>query len=156
MEERRMKPLSTILCFFLGFLVILSSPARALNLGLQSVNPGGYSVSQQECSRTCESDYCTAPPFLRYGKYCGLLYSGCPGEKPCDALDACCMAHDICVDQIGYLSTECSENLLICMAKIREGIPTFVTNQCVVREVIDVVSLVIKAAVLAGRALHKP
>jgi len=33
------------------------------------------------------------PPFLRYGKYCGLLYSGCPGEKPCDGLDACCLKH---------------------------------------------------------------
>jgi len=38
------------------------------------------------------------PPLLRYGKYCGILYSGCPGEKPCDALDACCMVHDHCVD----------------------------------------------------------
>jgi hypothetical protein len=37
------------------------------------------------------------PPFLRYGKYCGLLYSGCPGEKPCDGLDACCMKHDACI-----------------------------------------------------------
>ena len=39
----------------------------------------------------------TAAPFLRYGKYCGILYSGCPGEQPCDALDACCMHHDNCV-----------------------------------------------------------
>lgn len=39
----------------------------------------------------------TAAPFLRYGKYCGILYSGCPGEPPCDALDACCMHHDNCV-----------------------------------------------------------
>lgn len=37
-------------------------------------------------------------PLLRYGKYCGILYSGCLGEKPCDALDACCMVHDHCVD----------------------------------------------------------
>ena len=37
------------------------------------------------------------PPLLRYGKYCGLLYSGCPGERPCDGLDACCMKHDQCV-----------------------------------------------------------
>jgi hypothetical protein len=34
---------------------------------------------------------------MRYGKYCGILYSGCPGEKPCDALDSCCMIHDNCV-----------------------------------------------------------
>jgi hypothetical protein len=38
-----------------------------------------------------------AAPFLRYGKYCGILYSGCPGERPCDPLDACCMRHDYCV-----------------------------------------------------------
>jgi len=33
------------------------------------------------------------PSFFRYGKYCGLIYSGCPGEKPCDGLDACCLKH---------------------------------------------------------------
>jgi hypothetical protein len=46
---------------------------------------------------------------MRYGKYCGILYSGCPGEKPCDALDACCMIHDNCVadhnSKIDILST---------------------------------------------------
>ncbi|RZC13771.1 Phospholipase A2-alpha, partial [Glycine soja] len=46
--------------------------------------------------RTCESSFCSVP-LLRYGKYCGLLYSGCPGEKPCDGLDACCIYHDKCV-----------------------------------------------------------
>jgi secretory phospholipase A2 len=34
---------------------------------------------------------------MRYGKYCGVSYTGCPGEAPCDALDACCMLHDACV-----------------------------------------------------------
>ena len=37
------------------------------------------------------------PPLLRYNKYYGLLYNGCPGEKPCDDLDACCIYHDKCV-----------------------------------------------------------
>uniref|UniRef100_A0A804M2M5 phospholipase A2 n=1 Tax=Zea mays TaxID=4577 RepID=A0A804M2M5_MAIZE len=74
---------------------LFSPPAAALNIGIQSAGDG---VSkQQACSRTCESDHCTTPPFLRYGKYCGILYSGCPGEPPCDALDACCMHHDNCV-----------------------------------------------------------
>ncbi|KAE9597845.1 putative phospholipase A(2) [Lupinus albus] len=36
-------------------------------------------------------------PLLKYGKYCGILYSGCSGETPCDDLDACCMMHDQCV-----------------------------------------------------------
>ncbi|RLN16833.1 hypothetical protein C2845_PM02G01210 [Panicum miliaceum] len=73
----------------------LAPPAAALDIGIQSAGDG---VSkQQACSRTCESDHCTTPPSLRYGKYCGILYSGCPGEAPCDALDACCMHHDNCV-----------------------------------------------------------
>lgn len=38
---------------------------------------------------------------VRYGKYCGIGYFGCPGEKPCDGLDACCMTHDNCVDLKG-------------------------------------------------------
>ncbi|KAG8099565.1 hypothetical protein GUJ93_ZPchr0013g35621 [Zizania palustris] len=46
------------------------------------------------CSRTCESEYCVGTyaqaPLMRYGKYCGVSYTGCPGEHPCDALDACC------------------------------------------------------------------
>jgi secretory phospholipase A2 len=38
-----------------------------------------------------------AAPLMRYGKYCGVSYTGCPGEAPCDALDACCAVHDACV-----------------------------------------------------------
>lgn len=38
---------------------------------------------------------------IRYGKYCGVGWSGCPGEKPCDDLDACCKIHDECVDKKG-------------------------------------------------------
>ena len=37
------------------------------------------------------------PPLLWYGKYCGIGYTGCPGEKPCDGLDACCKDHDACI-----------------------------------------------------------
>jgi len=58
------------------------------------------------------------PPFLRYGKYCGLLYSGCPGEKPCDGLDACCMKHDACIQSknskySSMISDLSSRNILV-------------------------------------------
>lgn len=33
---------------------------------------------------------------IRYGKYCGIGHSGCPGEEPCDDLDACCMTNISC------------------------------------------------------------
>ncbi|KAF0910210.1 hypothetical protein E2562_001408 [Oryza meyeriana var. granulata] len=142
-----------------GVVVVLlvfasAPPAAALNIGLQSAGDG---VSTQLCSRTCESDHCTTPPLLRYGKYCGILYSGCPGEPPCDPLDACCMHHDQCVQaKNDYLSTACNEQLLECLARLREGSSTFKGNKCMIDEVIDVISLVIEAAVVAGRLLHKP
>ncbi|XP_072972963.1 phospholipase A2 homolog 3 [Typha angustifolia] len=155
-EEEQLLKFSILLLFAL---LLSTPPSHALNIGIQSVSPGGgYAVSKQQCSRKCESDHCTAPPFLRYGKYCGILYSGCPGEKPCDALDACCMVHDACVQakHNDYLSTECNENFLDCLARLREGSETFEGNRCMVDQVIDVITLVIEAAVLAGRVLHKP
>lgn len=38
---------------------------------------------------------------IRYGKYCGVGWTGCRGEKPCDDLDACCKIHDECVGKKG-------------------------------------------------------
>ncbi|XP_031248819.1 phospholipase A2-alpha-like isoform X2 [Pistacia vera] len=126
-----------LLLFSFSFIAFTfsSAPVFALNIGVQAID-ATVSVSK-ECSRKCESDFCSVPPFLRYGKYCGLLYSGCPGEKPCDGLDACCMKHDACVQ---------SKN---------RG-QTFKGNTCQVDDVIEVISVVMKAALLAGRVLHKP
>ncbi|PUZ45148.1 hypothetical protein GQ55_8G199100 [Panicum hallii var. hallii] len=79
-------------------------PPRLLLLLLLAVaghSPAAASIfggdAASECSRTCESEHCAAAPLMRYGKYCGVSYTGCPGEAPCDALDACCAVHDACV-----------------------------------------------------------
>lgn len=48
---------------------------------------------------------------IRYGKYCGVGWSGCPGEKPCDDLDACCKIHDECVEKNGAIPFNSSSNL---------------------------------------------
>ncbi|XVF88689.1 hypothetical protein PTKIN_Ptkin19aG0070400 [Pterospermum kingtungense] len=56
--------------------------------------------SQVKCSRTCVAENCNSVG-IRYGKYCGVGWSGCPGEKPCDDLDACCKIHDECVEKKG-------------------------------------------------------
>ncbi|XP_059636921.1 phospholipase A2-alpha-like [Cornus florida] len=111
------------------------------------------------CSKTCLSEFCTVPPLLRYGKYCGVLYTGCAGEKPCDGLDACCMEHDNCIaiKKQEYLSQECSLNFLKCVAKTeKEKGPTFEGNKCSVEEVTKLIIYVMDAALLAGRYLHKP
>ncbi|KAL0654931.1 hypothetical protein Bca4012_075515 [Brassica carinata] len=57
-------------------------------------------VRCEECTRTCIAQNCDTLS-IRYGKYCGIGHSGCPGEEPCDDLDACCMVHDSCVEAKG-------------------------------------------------------
>ncbi|KAK3435862.1 hypothetical protein EUGRSUZ_C00294 [Eucalyptus grandis] len=95
---------------------------------------------------------------MRYGKYCGLLYSGCPEERPYDGLDACCMKHDVCIQAKNndYLSQKCSQNLLNCMTNFKNSRGrTFKGSKCQVEDV-DVLSIVMEAALLAGRYFHKP
>ncbi|RDX75034.1 Phospholipase A2-alpha [Mucuna pruriens] len=144
-------------CCTFAFNLLLTTPVCALNIGAETT---GIAVSvSKECSRQCESSFCSVPPLLRYGKYCGLLYSGCPGERPCDGLDACCMKHDQCVSAKNndYLSQECSQTFINCMNNFKNsGGSTFKGNTCNVDDVIEVIHVVMEAALLAGRVLHKP
>ncbi|KAK6784376.1 hypothetical protein RDI58_017831 [Solanum bulbocastanum] len=62
-------------------------------------NPSIFSYKcQVRYSKTCVAENCNSIG-IRYGKYCGVGWSGCPGEKPCDDLDACCKIHDECVEK---------------------------------------------------------
>ncbi|GER36156.1 phospholipase A2 family protein [Striga asiatica] len=129
---------------------------HALDIGLHA--HAGLDLFKQ-CSRTCESMFCDAPPFLRYGKYCGLLYSGCPGEQPCDRLDACCMHHDQCIAKMGndYLSQKCNKEFLGCVeAFMRSGAPSFKGNTCEVGGVVKSISQAMRAAIVAGKVFGKP
>lgn len=87
------------------------------------------------------------------------MYSGCPGEQPCDGLDACCMKHDLCIQHKdnNYLNLECNENFLSCVAKFtKSGSPTFKENTCSITTVVRVITDVIDAAVAAGKIFKKP
>ncbi|CAM8911009.1 unnamed protein product [Rhodiola kirilowii] len=150
---------SSALLLALLSLFVLPPPlyVQALNIGIEKID-ASVTLSK-ECSRKCESDFCSVPPLLRYGKYCGLMYSGCPGERPCDGLDACCLSHDACVQSKnnGYLSQECSQKFLSCMKSFKQsGAHSFKGNTCDTDDVIDVISVVMEAALLAGRYLHRP
>ncbi|GLJ41712.1 hypothetical protein SUGI_0863270 [Cryptomeria japonica] len=130
--------------------------------GAQALNIGPVNITTSlagGCSSQCESSFCTVAPLLRYGKYCGLAYSGCPGESPCDALDACCKTHDSCVQvQNGdYLSLSCNQALLNCIDSVRaSGAPSFAGSNCDMEQVTSLVYDVIELAIVAGRALHQP
>ncbi|CAO2147039.1 unnamed protein product [Urochloa humidicola] len=117
-----------------------------------------FGDAASDCSRTCESEHCAAAPLMRYGKYCGVRYTGCPGETPCDALDACCMLHDACVQATDndYLNIWCNQSLLDCVAAARQEAvaATFEGNQCNVTEVADEITSVVEAAVYAKSILH--
>ncbi|XP_062183129.1 probable phospholipase A2 homolog 2 [Phragmites australis] len=116
---------------------------------------GGDTNTASQCSRTCESEHCTAAPLMRYGKYCGVSYTGCPGEAPCDALDACCMLHDACVQATDndYLNMWCNQSLLDCVATARPSTATFEGNRCNVTEVAGRGG---RRVQFAKRILHKP
>ncbi|KAF1873968.1 hypothetical protein Lal_00013933 [Lupinus albus] len=98
-------------------------------------------------------------PLLKYGKYCGILYSGCSGETPCDDLDACCMMHDQCVldNNYNYLSDECSQRMMKCMDEFKNsGAPTFNGNKCEVDHVIELINEVMEAVLELRKVFPKP
>ncbi|KAM3360806.1 phospholipase A2-alpha [Capsicum galapagoense] len=140
----------------IAFCINSSISIYALNIGIET--NAGLSL-EKECSRTCESKFCIVPPLLRYGKYCGIMYSGCPGEQPCDGLDACCMTHDLCIQHKGnnYLNLECNQNFLDCVAKFtKSGAHSFKGNTCSVNTVVTVITDVIDAAIAAVKIFKKP
>ncbi|XP_027065998.2 probable phospholipase A2 homolog 1 [Coffea arabica] len=76
--------------------------------------------SQVGCSKTCVAENCNSIG-IRYGKYCGVGWSGCPGEKPCDDLDACCKIHDECVEKKGLTDVKCHEKFKKCIKKVQKS-----------------------------------
>ncbi|KAK6941413.1 hypothetical protein RJ641_026790 [Dillenia turbinata] len=83
------------------------------------------SDSQGRCSKTCVAEKCNTIG-IRCGKYCGVGWSGCPGEKPCDDLDACCKIHDECVDKKafcfpGMTNVKCHEKFKTCIKKVQKS-----------------------------------
>ncbi|MCL7039176.1 hypothetical protein MKW94_000688 [Papaver nudicaule] len=74
------------------------------------------SEQQINCSKTCVAQDCNSLG-IRYGKFCGVGWTGCTGQKPCDDLDACCKVHDDCVEKKGtrlnciYVGLSCTRKV---------------------------------------------
>lgn len=63
----------------------------------------------------------------------------------------------LCMDADSYLSQQCSQALLNCIGDVKDsGKPSFKGSKCSVSEVVGVITVVMEAALAAGRALHKP
>ncbi|KAK9149443.1 hypothetical protein Scep_008200 [Stephania cephalantha] len=75
---------------------------------------------QINCSKTCVAENCNTVG-IRYGKFCGVGWTGCPGQQPCDDLDACCKIHDECVEKKGMMSVSCHEKFKSCIKKVKKS-----------------------------------
>ncbi|KAL5728851.1 phospholipase A2 [Ranunculus cassubicifolius] len=84
---------------------------------------------QINCSKTCVAENCNTLG-IRYGKFCGVGWTGCPGQKPCDDLDACCKIHDECVEKKGMMSVKCHEKFKICIKKVQKSGKTGFSPNC--------------------------
>ncbi|CAN8271092.1 unnamed protein product [Cochlearia groenlandica] len=80
-----------------------------------------HNVLSEECTRKCIAQNCNTLS-IRYGKYCGIGHSGCPGEEPCDDLDACCMVHDNCVESNGMTNISCHKKFQRCVNRLSKSI----------------------------------
>lgn len=67
---------------------------------------------------------------IKYGKYCGVGYSGCPGEKPCDDIDACCMTHDDCVGKFGMTHVKCHKKFKKCLIRAQKAGKVGFSKEC--------------------------
>ncbi|GFY98431.1 phospholipase A2 family protein [Actinidia rufa] len=85
--------------------------------------------SQVRCSKTCVAENCNSVG-IRYGKYCGVGWTGCPGEKPCDDLDACCQIHDECVEKKGLVSVKCHQKFKSCIKKVHKSGKVGFSREC--------------------------
>ncbi|KAL6751350.1 hypothetical protein V8C86DRAFT_2780747 [Haematococcus lacustris] len=56
------------------------------------VLPSLAKIDASNCARQCHEIDCDKAS-IRYGKFCGIGHGGCPGEAPCDGVDACCRKH---------------------------------------------------------------
>ncbi|XP_068343747.1 probable phospholipase A2 homolog 1 [Pyrus communis] len=85
--------------------------------------------SEVNCSRICVAENCNSVG-IRYGKYCGVGWTGCPGEQPCDDLDACCKIHDDCVGNKGMTNIKCHEKFKRCIKKVHKSGKVGFAKQC--------------------------
>ncbi|KAM0945227.1 putative phospholipase A(2) [Dioscorea sansibarensis] len=85
---------------------------------------------QASCSKSCVAMNCNCDYGIRYGKFCGVGWTGCAGEKPCDELDACCKIHDECVEKKGLMSVKCHEKFKNCIKRVKKSGKVGFSKEC--------------------------
>ncbi|AES77091.1 phospholipase A2, putative [Medicago truncatula] len=88
-----------------------------------------FPSSSANCGRDCIVEQCNSMT-IKYGRYCGVGYSGCPGVKPCDDIDACCMGHDDCVGRFGVTHVKCHKRLKNCLIRVQRAGKVGFSKEC--------------------------
>ncbi|XP_042395725.1 probable phospholipase A2 homolog 1 [Zingiber officinale] len=118
-SQRERFPVSLVTCFLLLPLLAVFFHRIAASDSDAHIN----------CSRRCVAENCNTIG-IRYGKFCGVGWTGCPGEKPCDELDACCKAHDECVEKKGLMSVPCHDKFKRCIEKVKKTNKVGFSKEC--------------------------
>lgn len=126
-----------LLLLLAALLALLSAPALAQGAAQAPARP------KRTCAKTCVARSCDNYG-ITYGKYCGVTHTGCAGEAPCDAYDACCQAHDACVTSGGVSKEDqaCHGAFKECLAgALSSGAePWTQSPQCAPERVVKVMS----------------
>ncbi|EYU30661.1 hypothetical protein MIMGU_mgv1a018191mg [Erythranthe guttata] len=109
-----------------------------------------YYRRQVGCSGTCAAENCDTIE-IRYGKYCGVGWTGCRGEKPCDELDACCQIHDQCVEQNGMSSIKCHKECKKCIENVKKSGKVGFSNNCTYDRALPTLTECMDLAVLVSQ-----
>ncbi|KAG9159625.1 hypothetical protein Leryth_013600 [Lithospermum erythrorhizon] len=65
-----------------------------------------------------------------YSQYCGVGWTGCEGEKPCDDVDACCKVHDDCTGKKGVNNVKCHTKFKSCITKVLKSGKVGFSSEC--------------------------
>ncbi|KAL9242030.1 hypothetical protein vseg_016075 [Gypsophila vaccaria] len=98
-------------------------------LAFAAASSSSSDTAKIQCSKKCVALNCDNMG-IRYGKYCGVGHSGCPGEKPCDDLDSCCQIHDNCVEKQGMTNVKCHEKFKRCIKKVQKSSKAGFSKDC--------------------------
>jgi hypothetical protein len=117
----------------------------------------GFPADEKTCSRVCTAQDLTSLS-LKYGKYCGVGYSGCEGEPPCDAYDRCCKRHDKCVGSSGISESDlaCHDVFKKCLAKAEAKGEASFSNDVDVSALVKTMSQGMDLASMFAGMMKKP
>ena len=148
---------SNLTLFFTACIAVSSgASARHFSGGGGGGGGGARGGGGAPCATACAAEQCDSFG-IRWGRFCGVTHTGCPGVAPCDEYDSCCSAHDGCVSEggLGARDVQCHADFTACLARARAaGAPPW-SNRCSVAQVVKTMTEGITMASSFARMLQQ-